>query len=64
MAKTLIWGNSTHKFVLMTMDLFYNDINRGKRVVRQNLIGLITIFIIAEPIKFRVSSCNPRLTSF
>ncbi len=31
---------------------------RGKRDVRRNLIGLKTTFIIAEPIKFRVSFAN------
>ena len=45
------------------MDLFHNDVKRGKRDVRRNLIGLKRTFIIAEPIKFRVSSWKPRLTS-
>ncbi len=46
-----------------SMDLFHNDVKRGKRVVRRNLIGLNRTFIIAEPIKFRVSSWKPRLKS-
>ncbi len=44
-------------------DLFHNDVKRGKRDVRRNLIGLKRTSIIAEPIKFRVSSWKPRLTS-
>ena len=47
----------------LKMDLFHNDVKRGKRDVRRNLIGLKTTFVIAERIKFRVSSCKPRLTS-
>ena len=47
---------------LLAMDLFHNDVTRGKRDVRRNLIGLKRTFIIAEPIKFRVSSSKPRLT--
>ncbi len=43
-------------------DLFHNDVKRGKRDVRRNLIGLKRTSIIAEPIKFRVS-WKPRLTS-
>ena len=42
------------------MDLFHK---RGKRDVRRNLIGLKRTSIIAEPIKFHVSSWKPRLTS-
>ena len=38
------------------MDLFHNDVKRGKRDVRRNLIGLKRTSIITEPIKFRVSS--------
>ncbi len=38
------------------MDLFHNDVKRGKRDVRRNLIGLKRTSIIAEPIKFRVRS--------
>ena len=45
------------------MDLFHNDVKRGKRDARRNLIGLKRTSIIAEPIKFRVSSWKPRLTS-
>ena len=41
------------------MDIFHNDVKRGKRDVRRNLIGLKRTFIIAEPIKFRVSSWKP-----
>ena len=44
------------------MDLFHNDVKRGKRDVRRNLIGLERTSIIAEPIKVRVSSWKPRLT--
>ena len=40
-----------------TMDLFHNDVKRRKRDIRRNLIGLKRTSIIAEPIKFRVSSC-------
>ena len=36
------------------IDLFHNDVKRGKRDVRRNLIGLKRTAIIAEPIKFRV----------
>ncbi len=36
-------------------DLFHNDVKHGKRDVRRNLIGFKRTFIIAEPIKFRVS---------
>ena len=45
------------------MDLFHNDVKREKRDVKRNLIGLKRTFIIAEPIKFRVSSWKLRLTS-
>ena len=45
------------------MDLFLNDVKREKRDVRRNLIGLKRTSIIVEPIKFRVSSRKPRLTS-
>ncbi len=47
-----------------TMDLLHNDVKRGKRDVRRNLIDLKRTFIIAEPIKFRVSSWKPHLTSY
>ncbi len=50
-------------FNTIRMDLFHNDVKRRKRDVRRNLIGLKRTLIIAEPIKFRVSSWKPHLTS-
>ena len=71
--KTITYRNLSNERVMktdhfcfrkpITMDLFHNDVKRGKRDVRRNLIGLKRTFIIAEPIKFRVSSWKPRLTS-
>ena len=45
------------------IDLFHNDVKRGFQVDTRNLIGSAIMEVLFKPIKFRLTSRFPRLTS-
>ena len=46
-----------------SIDLFHNDVKRGFQVDTRNLIGSAIREVLFKPIKFRLTSRFPRLTS-
>ncbi len=60
---TVIATSSQKMHALLTIDLFHNDVKRGFQDDTRNLIGSAIMKVLFKPIKFRLTSRFPRLTS-
>ena len=60
---TLYYTCIINMFIYKTIDLFHNDFKRRFQDDTRNLIGSAIMKVLFKPIKFRLTSRFPRLTS-